>query len=60
MHLNDFESLQSGDIFAVQLRMILIGRIKFRFFQQVVKTPNLQSTTRADVFGTFLRPEGKT
>ena len=59
MHLNYLASLQSGDIFAVQLWMIRIGRIKFHFFQQIVKTPNLQPTTHAEVVGTSLGPKGK-
>ena len=59
MHLNYFATLQSGEQFAVQLWMIRMGRIKFHIFQQIVKTPNIQHTTRADVFGTFLGPKGK-
>ena len=59
MHLNYIESLLSGDTFAVQLWMSQIGRTKFHFFQQIVKTPNLQPTTHADVVGTFHGPKGK-
>jgi acyl-CoA thioester hydrolase len=46
--------LQSGDSFSVQLWLTRLTRVKFQFFQQIQKIPSMQSTTRADVIGTFL------
>ena len=46
--------LQSGDSFSVQLWLTRLTRVKFQFFQQIQKIPSMQSTTRAQVIGTFL------
>ena len=46
--------LQSGDSFSVQLWLTRLTRLKFQFFQQIQKIPSMQSTTRANVIGTFL------
>ena len=48
--------LQSGDSFSVQLWLTRLTRVKFQFFQQIQKIPSMQSTTRAQVIGTFLGP----
>ena len=48
--------LQSGDSFSVQLWLTWLSRVKFQFFQQIQKIPSMQSTTRAQVIGTFLGP----
>ena len=49
-------TLQSGDSFSVQLWLTRLTRVKFQFFQQIQKIPSMQSTTRAEVIGTFLGP----
>ena len=51
--------LQSGDSFSVQLWLTRLTRVKFQFFQQIQKIPSMQSTTRADVIGTFLGPNDR-
>jgi hypothetical protein len=33
--------------------------VKFQFFQQIQKIPSMQSTTRANVIGTFLGPNDR-
>ena len=48
--------LQSGDSFSVQLWLTRLTRVKFQFFQQIQKIHSMQSTTRAQVIGTFLGP----
>jgi acyl-CoA thioester hydrolase len=52
-------SLQSGDSFSVQLWLTRLTRVKFQFFQQIQKIPLMQSTTRAQVIGTFLGPNDR-
>ena len=51
--------LQSGDSFSVQLWLTRLTRVKFQFFQQIQKIPSMQSTTRAQVIGTFLGPNNR-
>ena len=51
--------LQSGDSFSVQLWLTRLTRVKFQFFQQIQKIPSMQSTTRANVIGTFLGPNDR-
>ena len=51
--------LQSGDSFSVQLWLTRLTRVKFQFFQQIQKIPSMQSTTRAQVIGTFLGPNDR-
>ena len=51
--------LQSGDSFSVQLWLTRLTRVKFQFFQQIQKIPSMQSTTRAQVIGTFLGPSDR-
>ena len=51
--------LQSGDSFSVQLWLTRLTRVKFQFFQQIQKIPSMQSTTRAEVIGTFLGPKDR-
>ena len=51
--------LQSGDSFSVQLWLTRLTRVKFQFFQQIQKIPLMQSTTRANVIGTFLGPNDR-
>ena len=51
--------LQSGDSFSVQLWLTRLTRVKVQFFQQIQKIPSMQSTTRADVIGTFLGPNDR-
>ena len=51
--------LQSGDSFLVQLWLTRLTRVKFQFFQQIQKIPSMQSTTRAQVIGTFLGPNDR-
>ena len=51
--------LQSGDSFSVQLWLMRLTRVKFQFFQQLQKIPSMQSTTRANVIGTFLGPNDR-
>ena len=51
--------LQSGDSFSVKLWLTRLTRVKFQFFQQIQKIPSMQSTTLAQVIGTFLGPNDK-
>ena len=51
--------LQSGDSFSVQLWLTRLTRVKFQFFQQIQKIPSMQSTTLAQVIGTFLGPNDR-
>ena len=51
--------LQSRDSFSVQLWLTRLTRVKFQFFQQIQKIPSMQSTTRAQVIGTFLGPNDR-
>ena len=51
--------LQCGDSFSVQLWLTRLTRVKFQFFQQIQKIPSMQSTTRANVIGTFLGPNDR-
>ena len=51
--------LQSGDSFSVQLWLTRLTRVKFQFFQQIQKIPSMQSTTQANVIGTFLGPNDR-
>ena len=48
--------LQSGDSFSIHLWRTRLTRVKFQFFQQILKIPSMHSTTRAEVIGTFLGP----
>ena len=59
MELDYVLPLQSGDLFSVQVWLCRITRIKFHFFQQIQKVPSMQTTTRAQVIGTFLGPNNR-
>jgi acyl-CoA thioester hydrolase len=56
----DYKSpLQSGDLFAVGLDMVRESALKFAFYQDIIRLPDMKPVVKAKITGTALNGRGR-
>ncbi|NTU69177.1 MAG: acyl-CoA thioesterase [Chlorobiaceae bacterium] len=56
----DYKSpLQSGDRFTVRLDMVRESPLRFAFYQEVVRLPDMRTAVKAKIIGTALNGRGR-